>query len=386
VSIARELIRLKLSAQEDVARNKLRDPVAAHIITGFSSQLETADDVLTVRHLEGQGGYAYWSAWRSLRVEFPRSELARVPDHWKAFGLRQSPLTRSPRSAVNPANAVLNYLYALLESETRLAIAALGLDPGMGLLHFDTATRDSLACDLMEPVRPKVDAYLLDWISRSALKREWFLEQRDGNCRLMPSLTARLSETVPMWRREIAPLVEWFAESIAASSPHPGGLRGPGTRLTQRRWREATGYEANSPTLSTPKPQSVCRVCGVPISKSRNYCPNCILTVASEEISKAQKMGAIAANLQQSRKKKGATQQRQNVARRAWQPSELPDWLNAETYLEKVQPLLAPLTRPAIAAALDVSIKYAGDVRAGTCVPHPRHWKKLAELVGHSGS
>ena len=70
---------------------------------------------------------------------------------------------------------------------------------------------------------------------------------------------------------------------------------------------------------------------------------------------------------------------RGEFARRAWQPSEWPDSLNAETYLEKVQPLLAGLTRPAIAA--DVSIKYAGDVRAGTCVPHPRHWLKLAELV-----
>jgi CRISPR/Cas system-associated endonuclease Cas1 len=64
---------------------------------------------------------------------------------------------------------MLNYLYALLESEARLALAALGLDPGIGVLHNDTRTRDSLACDLMEPVRPQVDAYLLDWLSRAPL-------------------------------------------------------------------------------------------------------------------------------------------------------------------------------------------------------------------------
>jgi hypothetical protein len=29
-------------------------------------------------------------------------------------------------------NAILNYLYSVLESETRLAAAALGLDPGLG--------------------------------------------------------------------------------------------------------------------------------------------------------------------------------------------------------------------------------------------------------------
>src|SRR6185369_18013626 len=97
--------------------------------------------------------------------------------------------------AVNPANAILNYLYAVLESETRLAITALGLDPGLGVLHVDTPRRDSLACDLMEPVRPVIDAYLFDWISRSPLRREWFYEQRDGNCRLMGPFAALLSET-----------------------------------------------------------------------------------------------------------------------------------------------------------------------------------------------
>ena len=226
VSIVRDLIRLKLAGQEQIARDKLRDATAADTIAGFREQLESESDVLSIRHLEGQGGQAYWSAWRNLPIDFPRADLARVPDHWKIFGVRQSPLSGSARLAATPANAALNFLYAVLEAETRLAIAALGLDPGMGLLHFDTATRDSLACDLMEPIRPKVDSYLLDWISRSALKREWFFEKRDGNCRLMPALVTRLAETIPTWRREISPLVEWFADSIAASASTPGGLRG----------------------------------------------------------------------------------------------------------------------------------------------------------------
>ena len=45
--------------------------------------------------------------------------------------------------SINLANAMLNYLYAVLESETRLAVAALGLDPGLGFFHTDTAARDS---------------------------------------------------------------------------------------------------------------------------------------------------------------------------------------------------------------------------------------------------
>jgi CRISPR-associated endonuclease Cas1 len=381
VMIVRELIDRKLGGQEDVARNRLREIAAADAIAGFRVQLDTAETLAAIRLLEAQGSQAYWSAWRNITTEFPRSDLARIPDHWRSFGSRQSPLTGSPRHAVTPANAILNYLYALLESETRLATAALGLDPGLGLLHFDYRSRDSLACDLMEPIRPKVDAYLFDWITRSPLKREWFFEQRDGNCRLMASIAARLSETAMTWRREVAPVVEWFAETISATAPNSARYRGPGTRLTQRRWREAAGYAPKS-VGATPKPQTACGICGKPISFRRKYCPECTRTVAAEQMAKVQTAGSAAARNPESGRKRGETQRRQNVARRAWDPSQLPEWLTIETYTEKIQPRLARLTRAAIAAALRVSVKYAGDVRYGNAVPHQRHWVKLANLAG----
>ena len=66
----------------------------------------------------------------------------------------------------------------------------------------------------MEPVRPEVDAFVFEWITGSLLKREWFFEQRDGNCRLMAPFTAQLSETMPMWRRAVAPFAEWVARTL----------------------------------------------------------------------------------------------------------------------------------------------------------------------------
>src|ERR1700687_4096758 len=126
--------------------------------------LAEAETIPSIRQLESQAAYAYWSAWRNVPVAFPKNDRRRVPEHWRSFGSRHSPLTGSPRLAVNPLNAILNYLYALLESEARLALAALGLDPGIGVMHVDSPARDSLACDLLGFVRPQVDAYLLDWI------------------------------------------------------------------------------------------------------------------------------------------------------------------------------------------------------------------------------
>jgi CRISPR/Cas system-associated endonuclease Cas1 len=63
--------------------------------------------------------------------------------------------------ATNPAGAILNYLYSLVEAETTLACHAVGLDPGLGIFHVDQRDRASLALDLMEAVRPLVDSYVL---------------------------------------------------------------------------------------------------------------------------------------------------------------------------------------------------------------------------------
>src|SRR2546427_2883164 len=207
--ITLELITQKLAGQEQVARHKLLDSTTADVIAQFRAEVPTADCFTTIRLIESQAARAYWSAWSTLPINFPKNDLSRVPEHWRTFGARVSPLTGSPRLAVNPPNAILNYLYSVLESEARLAAAALGLDPGLGVLHVDTPARDSLACDLMEPIRPQVDAYLLDWITREPIRRQWFFEKRDGNCRLMGPFAVQLAETAPAWGRAVAPVAEW---------------------------------------------------------------------------------------------------------------------------------------------------------------------------------
>jgi CRISPR-associated protein Cas1 len=74
-------------------------------------------------------------------------------------------LTGNPRAAADPINAILNYLYAILEAESRIALIAVGLDPGLGILHTDQRSRDSLALDLMKSARPAVDQYVLNLLA-----------------------------------------------------------------------------------------------------------------------------------------------------------------------------------------------------------------------------
>jgi CRISPR-associated endonuclease Cas1 len=372
LQIAIELIRQKLLAQERLVREQFQNAASAETICNQRHALTKANSKEEIRRCEAHGALAYWNAWHELCVTYPKSDLQRVPEHWRTFGSRVSPLTRSPRLAVNPANALLNYLYAVLESEARLAISALGLDPGIGVLHNDTRTRDSLACDLMEPIRPRVDAFLLDWLRRGPLQRKWFFEERDGNCRLMAEFAAGLSETSRIWRQALGPLAEWIAHTLWSSSSRPLRTKAPATRLTQRRKREAkaiptaTGIVPLATTLVAPR--------------------DCLPASSTESSPTPVKTARLNRFDPIAQARRADTQQRQAAALKAWNPSDKPEWLDEKSYLNKILPRLGVIMIPTIVSALHVSEPYATNIRAGRCIPHPRHWQMLARLAGVSAT
>ena len=84
--------------------------------------IPSAETIEAIRLIEARGAYAYWGAWNNLPINFPRSDLRRVPDHWRVFRNRVSPLTGSPRLATNPINALLNYFYAILKRNRGLRL------------------------------------------------------------------------------------------------------------------------------------------------------------------------------------------------------------------------------------------------------------------------
>jgi hypothetical protein len=320
-----------------------------------------------------------------VRVEFPKKDLRRVPEHWLSFGSRTSPLSGfSPRVAINPLNAILNYLYSILESESRLAIAVMGLDPGMGFLHLDNDRRDSLACDLMEAVRPDVDRYLLDWIARAPFSRDWFFEKPNGNCRLMGQFAATLSETSSLWRRAVAPLAEWLARAFWEQAPRMSGHRAPANRLTQSRKRGVHGGLPTLPAPRLPTSQNLCRMCGAPIMHKGIYCRLCNAEASKQHYPKAAALGRKAALSADSQARRTETQRRNARAQHGWIAAEHPAWLTQEVYVSRILPKLSGLTASAIAEAIQVSLGYADSVRKGKVHPHARHWQRLADLVGVS--
>ena len=382
LQITRELIDKKIAAQEQVARDKLRDSALAETVGQFRKSVVRAVTLHEVHMLESAAAGAYWLGWQKVSATFPSKDLPRVPEHWKSFRTRHSLISGSPRVACDPINSMLNYLYALLEAETRLAITALGLDPGLGFFHRDSPSRDSLASDLMEPVRPQVDSFVLDWVARSPLKREWFFEEHNGNCRLMASLTSQLSETAVIWRSAVAPFAEWVVHVLWKTTRKSPSEAAPATRLTQGHKREAKGAPQLPSEEQAPEPQNICEGCGVRIRRGRKYCVPCGVVSSKERLIEAAKKGRTVANRPENQASRSKKMRTHTIARWGWSAASQPAWLTGEFYEMRIQPLLANFPRSAIMDAIGISKPYAAQVRTGRCIPHPRHWRKLAELVG----
>lgn len=87
---------------------------------------------------------------------------------------------RNRRPPKDPFNASLSLGYTLLYSEATLALYGAGLDPFVGFFHALHFGRKSLACDVMEPIRPMLDEWLVECFAEGVLKVEHFSQMNEG--------------------------------------------------------------------------------------------------------------------------------------------------------------------------------------------------------------
>jgi CRISPR-associated endonuclease Cas1 len=147
----------------------------------------TIDRLLGV---EGRAAYAYFDAWRTCPIRWKGIDRKPVPDDWHQIGRRASKAGqfRVNRNATHPVNAMLNYGYAVLESQIRMDVVAAGLDPTMGVIHGRSRGQQGLVLDLMEPQRPIVDRKVLEFVQAHTFHPADFTMRSDGVCRLNPQL------------------------------------------------------------------------------------------------------------------------------------------------------------------------------------------------------
>ena len=164
--------------------------------------------------LESVVASIYWQCWSEIACTWAERDLRQVPQHWRTAGQRTSNRGKSPRNAITPVQAMLNYCYRLLETEAVIALRKIGLDPGMGVFHTDKPNRASMALDCMEAVRPAVDGYVLSLVESRTFGRGDVMELQDGTCRLLPPVSHMLTQQLPGWRQAIGPVVEHVANLL----------------------------------------------------------------------------------------------------------------------------------------------------------------------------
>ena len=90
---------------------------------------------------------------------------------------------RNRRPPRDPVNACLSLSYTLLHTQAIAACQTTGLDPLLGFDHRPAIGRESMASDLIEPLRPSVDQWVWHMLSSRTLREEHF-STNQGACLL----------------------------------------------------------------------------------------------------------------------------------------------------------------------------------------------------------
>jgi CRISPR-associated endonuclease Cas1 len=368
VLIARQLLAPKLAGQAGIAETTLDQPTAGCAIRQLATDLDRAPTLTACRDLEAQAANIYFAAWTGrVTCRFTTQDQPRMPDDWATFTARRSPLHtggRSPRSAADPINALLNYGYALAEAECRLAALAVGLDPGLGVLHTDQRNRDSLALDLLEALRPVVERHVLHLLSVRTFCLADLVETRDGGCRLLPPLTHELAEQLlPELARAVSTPAETVAHLLADSSPGKIELRTPLSRANTATAQTRGQRSAHRQPPAPATPRRTCRQCGVDLyGSARKLCPSCWPVQRQEYMRQLGKARAKPHDPEPS-------------------VEELSGGWSLQRYRQEILPGLADLPLPEIERSTGLSNATCSRLRRGLQIPNPRHWAALATLA-----
>ena len=99
-------------------------------------------------------------------------------------------------NASDEINAMLNYGYAVLESQVRKDINAVGLEPTIGFLHEIASTKMPLVYDIQELFRWIVDLSVIQLLEEKKLKKSDFIVTENYHTRLRERSAKMLIEKI----------------------------------------------------------------------------------------------------------------------------------------------------------------------------------------------
>lgn len=132
---------------------------------------------------------------------------------------------RNRRPPRDPCNALLSLAYTLIHGDAVAMAWAAGLDPMIGFLHQPLHGRESLACDLIEPLRPRIDLAFWRMLAERKIRVEHFTIGENG-CYLTRTGRAHFyplwEALAPPWRRYLRRSCLGLVRHLAAPNPGAG--------------------------------------------------------------------------------------------------------------------------------------------------------------------
>lgn len=119
---------------------------------------------------------------------------------------------RNRRPPRDPVNVCLSLSYTLLHFDAVRAAHGAGLDPLIGFYHRPAVGRESLACDLIEPLRPLADEWVWRQFRGGSLRAEHFTQDK-GACLLGK---AGRGHFYAAWESHAALHRRWLRQQCAA--------------------------------------------------------------------------------------------------------------------------------------------------------------------------
>lgn len=204
---ARKLVRRKILAQREFAAGH-REHDLEHryqltlVLRKLDALLQQLDEKTSIPSLRGAEGAASSAHFESLGAIAP----PRLNFH-----------QRNRRPPRDPLNAILSLGYTMLHAEAVLALYGAGLDPFIGFYHQLDFGRESLACDVIEPMRVEIDQFALELFRKDELRIEDFTTSGSG-CMLGKHGRARFyaawDSLAERLRKQLAEQVEGIAAAI----------------------------------------------------------------------------------------------------------------------------------------------------------------------------
>ncbi|MCM1987488.1 CRISPR-associated endonuclease Cas1 [Methanococcoides seepicolus] len=182
VKLAKKFIEAKFSKSEAILDYlKQRYPEIESDFTVDKAKLEKAKSIREILGVEGGVAWKYWNEYaKAIPEEY--DFRARTDNYRRANG------------AGDKVNVMLNYGYALLESECLRAINSVGLDAHVGFLHEMNPSKNSLAYDFQEPFRFIVDIAVMNLIEKGVMDSKDFIRTESFSLRLRPTGARKLTE------------------------------------------------------------------------------------------------------------------------------------------------------------------------------------------------